>query len=141
MHFDTALNCAWLLLAMAALASTVGAARFRSKGGSFPAWLQLVGVASVVLALFPYISATDDVLRIANALPESKQSQSGPRTPGADLVRLYEAADAPLVSQICTLTITFVFFCLVTLPVKLALRRSIPLQSGRSPPVVSVDFA
>ncbi len=141
MHFDAALNCAWLLLGTVALASTIGAARFRSKTGLFPAWLQVVGVASVVLALFPYISATDDVLRIANAVPQSKQSPAGPRAPGSDLVRLYETADAPLVSQPCVLTVTFVFLCLVTVVRTIAIRRSVPLQSGRSPPVVSIAFA
>lgn len=102
--------------------------------------MQLVGVASVVLALFPYISATDDVLRIANAIPQDKQSESGQRVPGSDLVRLYEAADAPLISQICTLTVTFAFFWLVVIPTRSATRRSVPLKSGRSPPSILAAF-
>jgi hypothetical protein len=135
-HFETALNCAWLLLAAIALVSTIGVVRRgRSRAETFSAWLQLVGVASVVLALFPYISATDDLLRIANAVPQSKQSEPGQRAPAADLLRLYETADAPLVCQACRLTVTFFTVWLIVVPVKAAVTRSMPLQSGRSPPV------
>lgn len=136
MHFEVALNCAWLLLGAVALASTIGVVRRgRAQAETFSAWLPLVGVAAVVLALFPYISATDDLLRIANAVPQSKQSDSGQRAPAADLLRLYETADAPLVCQACRLTVTFFFVWLVSVPVKAPVLRSAPSQSGRSPPV------
>ncbi len=99
-----------------------------------PQWLQLVGVASIVVALFPYISASDDLVRIANARPQTQQQGSAPHSPASDLLRLYEVTDAPLVVHVCSLAITFVFVCLVVIAEKSVLGRSAPKPSGRGPP-------
>ena len=147
MYFDTALNIAWLVLGIVALASTLcfskvsSAAAIQSSRAyalgyqRMPQWLQLVGVASIVIALFPYISASDDLVRIANARTETGQQGSTPHSPANDLLRLYEVTDAPLIGHVCSLVVTFVFLCIVVLTEKAALGRSAPKPSDRGPPV------
>ena len=100
-----------------------------------PRWLQMVGVASIVVALFPYISATDDLIRIANSQPQSSQNPSTQHGPAADLLRLYEVSDAPLATRVSGFAITFAFECLLFVAAKRELRRSVPQQSGRAPPL------
>ena len=103
-----------------------------------PQWLQLVGVASIVVALFPYISASDDLVRIANARPLTQQQHgSSPHNPAGDLLRLYEVTDAPVIGRICRLTVTFIFICLMVTGEKSAMERVAPTPSGRGPPAVS----
>ncbi len=149
MHFDTALNVAWLLLGIVALTSTLCASTVGSLGGQrrrthalklrqMPKWLQLVGVASIVIALFPYISASDDLVRIENARPRTQQQGSAPHSPASDLLRLYEVTEAPLVGHICNFAVTFVFLCLIVVPEKSALGRTVPESSGRGPPSASL---
>ena len=152
MHFDTALNIAWLLLGVGALVSTLCLTGQRSlrrhseqclapKRRQMPQWLQLVGVASIVVALFPYISASDDVIRVANAQSQTEHQSSSPHTPVTDLLRLYEVSDAPIVSPVCSLAITFVFFALFVTTEKIVACRSTPKPSGRGPPSILLALA
>ena len=87
-----------------------------------------------MVALFPYISASDDVIRVANAQSQTEHQGSSPHSPVTDLLRLYEVSDAPIVSPACTLAITFVFFCLIVTAEKIVAGRSTPKPSGRGPP-------
>lgn len=134
MHFEAALNIVWLVLGVIALASTIRTAfRPSTVENRAPAWLHIVGVALIVIALFPYISATDDVLRIEHFNWQqnhhsSKQSQND------ELMRLYEVMDSPLVCRVSEIALTFFFISLVFTPVAAAIGRIAPLQAGRSPP-------
>ena len=80
---DTALNLLWLALGVFALASTLRSRRHRAGFAHVPVWLHVCGVALIIAALFPYISATDDVLRIqhmdvqANQEPPARIRQEG----------------------------------------------------------------
>ena len=133
MHFDTALNVVWCFLGVIALASAVRSGIRRNRSG---AWLHIIGVALIVAALFPYISATDDLVRSEDLSNQHTQDHSpGRKTHNDNLIRLYVALDSPLLSSTCAFVMTFfaVWFVLLLL-VKRA-RRVAPACAGRSPPV------
>ena len=138
--FESSLNLVWLLLGVIALTCTVRSTR--SKTALCVArrpWLHVVGTALIVAALFPYISATDDVLRtehLSEHLGEQQKQTGTSRTsPTNDLMRLYQTLDAPVIADTKQATLTLVFVMLVSTLLVQLIDRSTPLQSGRSPPV------
>lgn len=135
MHFETALNVVWLAFGLCALAST---ARFviRSERDARrgPAWLHIVGVALIVAALFPYISATDDILRVEHFNAQHDQRHPGKQNRTDDLMRLYETMDTPLVCRTTEIAMTLFFVALVFTPALRAIDRIAPFEAGRSPP-------
>ena len=141
MQFDTALNLVWLVLGSLALASTSRIYRHRSRNQtSPPAWLHVCGVALIVAALFPYISATDDVLRIQHAdwqQTSEHHGDAGKKAPNDGLMRLYETTDTPVISHVQQISVTLFFFSLVAAPVLRQVTRSVSFKSGRSPPFAS----
>ena len=139
MHFDTALNLVWLLLGIVGLASTIRAAIRRRVAGRSPAWLHVVGVALIIAALFPYISATDDLVRSDNFSSQqaSNHSQNGKKAPNANLVRLYEILDTPLACGVWVLTLTFFAVWRMSAPALKRIYRFAPSCAGRSPPLLS----
>lgn len=135
-HFETALNIVWLCLGLFALGNTIRATcRQNSQPKRAPAWLYIVGVTLIVVALFPYISATDDVLRIEHFNAQHNSHHSNKQSQNDDLIRLYETMDSPLVCRVCEVALTFFFISLVFTPGLTLLDRSEPLQAGRSPPL------
>lgn len=137
MQFDTALNVAWLLSGVIALATTlVLSRRVSSKKDGLSGWLHLIGVAAIVVALFPYISATDDMLRIEH-FNAQQAHQHGGKHSSDDLLRLYETLDAPLLCNSCRIILTLIFLSLLTAPAHSLVRRSITLITGRSPPLAN----
>jgi hypothetical protein len=98
-------------------------------------WLLLVGVALIVAALFPYVSATDDVLRIDRFRTQHTQQDGTKRHNKADdLVRLFETLDAPLVCRVAGVFLIFVFVAFLATYFESRIDRSVPLTSVRSPP-------
>jgi hypothetical protein len=135
-QFDIALNVAWFLLGTFALAGTIRAAVKRApQDRRSSAWLHVVGVGLIVAALFPYISATDDVLRVEHFNSQHDRQHSGKQSRTDDLMRLYETLDSPLACRSCEISVIFCFFAIIVLPVASAATRIAPLQAGRSPPV------
>ncbi len=143
MHFDTALNLLWLVLGAFALASTLrsrlrGASRQKVQcAGRAPVWLQVCGVALIVATLFPYISATDDVLRIEhmNVEQTSNHHQQTGKKSGIDgLIRLYETMDTPVICTVREISFILFFVAMVLIPVRRGMDRTMPQRSGRSPP-------
>lgn len=135
MQFDTALNLVWLLLGIIALASTARVTLRRSSGPKrAPAWLHIIGVGLIVAALFPYISATDDVLRAEHFNSQHDGANPGKQNRIDNLIRLYDAMDTPLLCETCEVVFTFFFFSLVFTPTIQAVNRVVPQQAGRSPP-------
>lgn len=135
MQFESALNLAWLLLGVVAFARTASATFSRRHLDTRKArWLHIIGVGLIVAALFPYISATDDVLRIEhfkaqhNPTHQSKQSQND------DLMRLYEAIDTATVCRIPEIAFVFLFVSIVFIRAERLVERVAPLYAGRSPP-------
>jgi hypothetical protein len=133
-HFDTALNLLWLLLGVIALGSTIRAAVRKTSDSRPWTWLHVIGVALIVAALFPYISATDDLVRSESLSTQQDQDHSGKKTPNGNLIRLYEILDTPLVCSTCVLTLTFFAVWVVFLPVTKRDGRAAPAPAGRSPP-------
>lgn len=139
MHFDTALNLIWFVFGVFALAGTLRVKLGRdstvSRGS---AWLHICGVALIVAALFPYISATDDVLRIQHMnlqqTPDHSR-QNGKKAPSDALIRLYEVMDTPVVCAVRQISLTLFFVFLVIVPVLRRVDRSTPFLAGRSPPL------
>ena len=98
-------------------------------------WLLLVGVALIVAALFPYVSATDDVLRIDRFSGQHTQHDGTKRHNKADdLERLFETLDTPLVCRIAGVCLIFIFVAFVTVHFESRIDRSTPRTAGRSPP-------
>jgi hypothetical protein len=135
-HFDTALNLVWLFLGVVALGSTIRAA-IRARNSRSSAYLHIIGVALIVAALFPYISATDDLVRSESLSTQQDRdhSSSGKKTPNDNLIRLYETLDTPLACSTCILTLTFFPVWLILAPILKRDRRVAPACAGRSPPL------
>jgi hypothetical protein len=138
-QFDAALNLIWFVFGAFALAGTV---RVKLRRGSTvnrgSAWLHICGVALIIAALFPYISATDDVLRIQHTNVQQNPDhsrQTGKKAPNDALIRLYETMDTPLVCAVRQISFTLFFVCLVVTPVLRRFDRSMPFLAGRSPPL------
>ena len=102
-----------------------------------PAWLHIVGAALIIAALFPFISATDDVLRIEQIKSHQQSPYSSQRGPNDDLLRLYQVMETPLVSVAAEISLTLFFVLFVVDPVARRIDRSAPFESGRSPPLYS----
>lgn len=135
MHFDTALNLIWLVLGLAALASTARAAFNRTpRAKNSPAWLHIVGVALIVASLFPYISATDDALRAEHFAAQHQHGHTGKHSRMDNLMRMYEAMDNPLLCEARKVVLIFFFVSLVFAPVLRLATRLAPHHAGRSPP-------
>lgn len=134
-QFEFILNLVWVLLGALALCGTAQATcrRVRPLRGS--AWLHIIGVALVIAALFPFISATDDILRIEQIKTHQQDPYSSQRGPNDDLLRLYQVMDTPVVGTISEISLTLFFVLLVVNPLIRRIERSAPFESGRSPPV------
>lgn len=138
MQFETALNVVWLLLGLLALASTAKAAlRSTPHVKKTSAWLHVIGVALIVAALFPYISATDDALRAENFAAQHEQGPSGKHTRLDNLIRLYEAMDSPVLCEARQIVLTLFFVSAIFTPAVRAVNRMVPRCAGRSPPLVA----
>jgi hypothetical protein len=135
-HFETALNVAWLLLGVLALGCTTHVAfRRKPEERRAPPWLHIVGVGLIVAALFPYISATDDILRIEHFSSEHGSHHSSKQSKTDDLIRLYEAMDTPLVCPVPEIGLILLFVSLVFAPLLRLIERIAPSEAGRSPPL------
>lgn len=135
MHFDTALNLAWGLLGLVALVRTIRTSFRRPPSDNRgPAWLHIVGVALIVAALFPYISATDDVIRIEHFNAQQDHQHPTNKHSNNDLIRLYEMMDSPVISPAVVLIFALFFIALVIVPATTLVDRREQFDGGRSPP-------
>jgi hypothetical protein len=100
-------------------------------------WLHIVGVALIVAALFPYISATDDVLRIEHFKAQRDTGYPAKQTQNDNLIRLYETMDSPLVCSVSEVALVFFFISAVFTPIARLIERIAPLHAGRSPPLLT----
>ena len=65
------------------------------------------------------------------------QHGSHKATPSDDLVRLYEALDAPVVGHSCGIALVLFVVSVLFVPQRSILCRIAPLVAGRSPPFLS----
>ncbi len=87
----------------------------------------------IVAALFPYISASDDVLRLEHFIEQQKQGTS-PTSQSNELMRLYQALDSPVIASARQTTLTLLFVMLAGPLVVPLIERSLPSKCGRAPP-------
>lgn len=133
MSFVAALNALWMVLGLLALAGTLHTVlRRKDSERSAPRWLLVVGVGLIVAALFPYISASDDVLRIDHDQTQQAGHQHKHKTD--NLMRLYEAMEMSVICRIQPLVIGFTFLALVLVFAVREVVRIAPSIAGRSPP-------
>lgn len=139
MQFETLLNLAWLMLGAVSLGYTTHSVLRREKQKNrAPAWLHVVGVGLIVAALFPYISATDDFVRIEHSDAQHHSHHAGQHQHKTDnLVRLYEAMETGRVCPIPKVALIFFFVSLVLAPTVKAIERIAPFEAGRSPPLAA----
>jgi hypothetical protein len=135
MAFDTALNALWVLLGALALLWTLRA-RYRSGSQTSvgATSLHVIRLALVLAALFPYVSATDDVVRIQTLDQQHDQNHPAQQSQNQNLIRLYETMDTPLVCRVQEITFVPFFVSFVVTPVAQCSSRNEPAESGRSPP-------
>jgi hypothetical protein len=134
-HFDTTLNAAWLLLGLLAIAISVRISSRRATcSRRWPKCLHVIVIAVIVSALFPYISATDDLVRIEHFVPQHEHQGSQHSKQADNLLRLYEVMDAPLVCEVQRIEFTLLFIAFVLVAVAAGIERIAPLRAGRSPP-------
>ncbi len=138
MAFDTALNALWLLLGACAVTWTVRA-RFRRhpRRSVTSTSLHVIRLALVLAALFPYISATDDIVSIQTLDQHHDQSRPARQSQNQTLIRLYDTLDTPLVCRVQAIAFVLFFVALVIAPVLRCITHSEPSESGRSPPVLA----
>jgi hypothetical protein len=139
-ELDLILNMVWALLGVLALAAVfIADARERCLRPFHSRVLHLIGTALVVTALFPYISATDDVVQIEHASSDAAQhdkQSSGQHHQGNDLWRLYDANDHSIGESCIYVAPSFSFVSIVVTPVPATAEFTIPQTAGRSPPVL-----
>jgi len=136
LQYDSILNLAWALLGTMALLRTLCASRRIARNSSRRRQLfEAVGVASIIIALFPFISATDDVLRVQQYVSQQEDGKS--RTAhDTNLLRLFETADHSLVSRCSLVGLSLVFLELVVVLFCCGATHTAPLIAGRSPPSI-----
>lgn len=138
MGFDTLLNLLWAVLSLLALAASIRVWLKSKRESGKSRWLLVVGVGLIATALFPYVSATDDVLRIDRQNAQRTKSDAGKHhTRTDDLVRLYDAMDTSVVCRVARLSFALVFLEFVFLSAPVGIDRSTPYAAVRSPPMLS----
>ena len=139
MHFDAALNLVWLAIGIGAFASALHAPRrpFLLCRTLSPS--QLAGVIVLLGTLFPYVSATDDLvwLEAVNSAAEHSTEHGSGRSQGtlANLLAFAQAQDSAPASRAFRISPAFVEVGIATLPVFRSLARDSAVSVGRSPPV------
>ena len=135
-HLTTALNLLWGLLAGIAFsvyARNEAGHGSRSRRG---AWRRFSAVAIIVLALFPCISASDDILGFAALTPSGQQNSSVEDRVSLQLASLLQSLEQIQIAEVFSLVLALSFFGLVTLSwYELRVCR-LPALPGRAPPVV-----
>jgi len=125
------------MLGLFALTRTIRVSFRKNRlANQVPARLHVVGVALIVAALFPYISATDDVLRINHFSAQQDHQHPAKKHANGDLMRLYETMDTPVLSTVVVLAFSLFFVFLVMMPVSALIDRTEQFESGRSPPLL-----
>ena len=135
-HFDAALNLAWLALGAAALGSAIFDSRdFRSSSAS-----RIITALVFAGLLFPCISASDDLvwMEAVPVPPEHGREHSDTSTASASsgLITLLQAHDSQITGGAIRLTCNFIFLGLVIAPVSFSVSRASSPGVGRSPPAV-----
>ncbi|MGA7413827.1 MAG: hypothetical protein WBW33_25350 [Bryobacteraceae bacterium] len=137
MTVDFCLNLIWLCFGAVALCATRGSRpigeskRFRS--------FRFISVVLVISALFPYVSALDDTLQLAQLGPAAgartwTQRRASDTHQANELVWLFESMGDSVLAPAPAILPRFSYFKLVNIPDFNELGRPSPPSLGRSPP-------
>lgn len=143
MSVDSALNLVWALAAVVALGVFAVSERRRRRGATFTARCRRgLAVFVAAVALFPCISASDDLVRF-----EAMQAGLGTRTaiqnqvaanssdkPALYLARLLEALENFQISTAVSLLAALCFFAVVRIRFSRGRDRFLPSRASRAPP-------
>ncbi len=134
MSFESSLNAIWILLGICALTSTIRYTWAKQAAQSKRrAWPHVVCAGLIVAALFPYISATDDLLRVAH-FSDQKLCTTSRTNQTNELMRLYQAMDTPIIAEVRRAGLVLFFVVFVTPLQVQQIDGAAPRQGGRSPP-------
>ncbi len=133
MPLESTLNAAWVFLSLIAVGTAFAAAYLRS-GALRSKRFQVLCVVLIVAALFPYISSTDDALRMQYLRGHEHQTNPTDNRNHDNLMRLYEAMDAPVVAEPVAIVMVLFLITLVSVSALQPMDRAVPQLSGRSPP-------
>jgi hypothetical protein len=136
--FDLTLNLVWALLGAAALLAVFRTDLKHRVGSPFASRLfHFIRTGLVVAALFPYISATDDMLQIAQVRAElgDHEKRSGHHSNGHDRWRVFDSNESSVATSSFRLVIAFASVGIVIATVAHSFDSFSPTGSGRSPPV------
>lgn len=140
MHFDVALNVAWLFLGILTFVLMLRASRcVRSKAVS-RFWLRIAGAVAIVGTLFPYVSATDDLvwLEASNTRSEHQDSRStGSSNSNSGLLSLYHVSQSSVGSGTVRVACVLVFLAMTIAPILRTFSYVSLRPAGRSPPDLS----
>lgn len=141
----TALNLIWLFLAAGALAVLACSEGRRSASRKSGIRRRVVCVFLVAISLFPYVSASDDLIGFAylrsrlethNGWGHSLPENSKQRAYTTQLARLLQSLDDLQVTAFFALFFNLCFFGLVFLTRRFSQLRRLPIQSSRAPPLI-----
>lgn len=138
-YLTTALNVLWGLLAVLTFGYFAGVEfHKRPESGDTPrrkgAGRRFWAVALIVLALFPCISASDDILGFALLSPRGQQNSSAEDKVSAQLANLLQSLEHLQIAPIFALVFALSFFGLVALTGNELCGRHLQALPGRAPP-------
>jgi hypothetical protein len=138
--FDLTLNLVWALLGAIALLIARADLKNRAASSFASRLFHFIRTALVVAALFPYISATDDMLQIEHVSAELGDHEKRPdhHSNGHDLWRVFDSNESSVASSSFRLVIAFASVGIVIATVVRSLDSFSPTGSGRSPPIYSL---
>lgn len=144
MTLETGLNLIWACFAAAALAVFVVGEWWRRREATLAARCRRgLAVFVAAVALFPSVSASDDLVRfevLQTASPARSQLTGQTTTnsndgPGLYLARLSDALENSQISSVCWLLVILCFFALVGVRFERGRDRSLPSFASRAPPL------
>ena len=116
---------------------TICASRQVKARGTGLCWIQFVGAVAIAGALFPYVSATDDLVWMENLSSRTEHQEgrnAGTSNASSSLLALYHAGEAFLISRNIRIACVFVFLAMTLALVIRSFDCSRVHASGRSPP-------
>lgn len=138
MHFDAALNVVWLVLGMGAFALALRASCRLQSGRKALPLAQFAGVIALAGTLFPYVSATDDLIcieAVSSLTEHAAEHGSGcSRATTSGLLNLLQAQDSFVVGRAVGPSAALIVVGVVDLPVFRSFSRQRAATAGRSPP-------
>ena len=132
-HFDAALNLVWLCLGAVMLILTVYTSARSARAYNRAAWLRLACTVVIAVALFPCVSATDDLVWMERASPRSEH-QSSRSDSTRLLLNFHQASEATLPVGTVRVGCTFVLLGFLLVPIFQMIARQQTRETGRSPP-------